>query len=231
MLKIDSSPRSYVFVVALVILGGIVRAMLDPWLGNTYPFATFLVVLPFVAWRLGLAPSVLALVLSLLAANFFFLEPRYTFTIVGAAAQIGYALDIFCGVAVVFFVESMRRVRHAVLENEKQYRKLIEEMPEAFALFEVVRDEGGRPCACRFLDANPSYEKMVGVSKEELLNKTRLDAFPSDDAAILDMLDDVAMTGEGHNFKTHSTVLDKNYNVYAYSAAPNQVAVVLESIP
>jgi K+-sensing histidine kinase KdpD len=121
--KTKSSPKQYAFAVGSVVLAGIMRWLLDSWLGNTYPFGTFLVALAFVAGCLGLGPALLALVLSLLAANYFFLEPRYTFYIQGTAALIGYVIDIICGVSIVFLVYFVQRLQHEIDKLHEEERR------------------------------------------------------------------------------------------------------------
>ena len=116
-----SNPADYLLAFGCVVLAGVVRVLLDPWLGNNHPFSTFLLALIFVVSRCGLGPSIVALVLSLASANYFFLEPRYTFIIKGTAEQIGYLIDIICGVSVVFYLYFLRRLQDEI-NREKQDR-------------------------------------------------------------------------------------------------------------
>jgi K+-sensing histidine kinase KdpD len=114
-----SSSKEYLLAFGCVVLAGAGRALLDQWLGNTHPFSTFLLALIFVVSRFGLGPSIFALVLSLAAANYFFLDPRYTFMIKGTAEQIGYMIDMICGVSVVFFLYFIRRLQDEINKEKK----------------------------------------------------------------------------------------------------------------
>jgi PAS domain-containing protein len=62
--------------------------------------------------------------------------------------------------------------------SESRFRLLFDRMLNGFALHEIVYDEYGKPCDYRFLDANPAFEKIIGMEKEEILGKTSLEIFP-----------------------------------------------------
>ncbi len=115
-----SSVREYLLAFGCVALAGATRALSDAWLGNTHPFSIFLLALIFIASRFGFGPSIAALLLTLASANYFFLEPRYTFSIKGTAEQIGYVIDIVCGAAIVFYLYFLRRLQEEI-NKEKMH--------------------------------------------------------------------------------------------------------------
>ena len=47
-----------------VVLATVIRLVLDPFLGDPFPFLTFFIAIIFAAWYGGYGPSLLALVLS-----------------------------------------------------------------------------------------------------------------------------------------------------------------------
>ena len=54
------------------------RSLLDPWLGNTLPYITYFAAIVAAAWFGRLGPSLFAVVLSCIAADWFFIPPRYS---------------------------------------------------------------------------------------------------------------------------------------------------------
>jgi PAS domain S-box-containing protein len=91
------------FGAALICVAALtlVRALLDPLLGITYPFVTFYAAIALAAWFGGMAPGVFALLLGLLAGNYFFVSPRYTlnFDEVNVTRMVGNFA--FCGTGLV----------------------------------------------------------------------------------------------------------------------------------
>src|SRR5687768_10941184 len=68
----------FAVAVAAIALATVARALLDPALGDHLPYVTFFIAVMFVAWRHGLWPAVLALLLGWIAADYFFVPPRQT---------------------------------------------------------------------------------------------------------------------------------------------------------
>ena len=56
-----------------------IRMATDHWLGNNHPYTFFFAAITFTAWFAGFGPSILAIVLSYLAADWFFAAPRHAF--------------------------------------------------------------------------------------------------------------------------------------------------------
>ena len=63
-----------------VALAVVARGLLDPVIGDRQPFPTFYVAVTIAAWFGGLGPTLFALVLGYLAADWFFIPPHNTFS-------------------------------------------------------------------------------------------------------------------------------------------------------
>ena len=88
---------SAILVIALAI---VLRLLLDPVLGNRFPFITLFFAVVLVAWLVGLGPSIAALILSCLSAAYFILPPRGTLWVQGADNQLGFGIFCLAGLAV-----------------------------------------------------------------------------------------------------------------------------------
>ena len=58
----------------------------------------------------------------------------------------------------------------ALSESEMRYRSIFNGMSEGFALHEIICDEKGRPIDYRFTDVNPTFERMTGLKKEDVIS-------------------------------------------------------------
>lgn len=63
--------------VAAVLLATVLRWILDPFIGERHPFTFFFGAVAVAAWYGGLWPALLATLLSYLAADWFFISPRF----------------------------------------------------------------------------------------------------------------------------------------------------------
>ena len=66
-------------------------------------------------------------------------------------------------------ITERRRAQQALRESEAEYRMLFEQMLDGFALHEIICDEAGRPCDYRFLEINPTFERLTGLQRDEVV--------------------------------------------------------------
>lgn len=133
-------------------------------------------------------------------------------------------------VSVVRDVTDRKRAEEVLRESEERYRGLFNSMTEGFALHEVICDENGVPYDFRFLDINPAFEKLTGLKREDVIGRTHNEVLPNDDPRWVREYGAVALTGKPTQFENYSPALGRHYEVFAYSPAPHQFAVVFLDI-
>jgi PAS domain S-box-containing protein len=114
--------------------------------------------------------------------------------------------------------------------NEKRYRELFDNLISAFALHEIIFNEDGVPVDYRFLDANPFFEKLTGLSRNEIVGKTVLEVLPATEPEWIQRYAHVAQTGEVENFVAYSQQFDRYFEVHAYSPESGKFATVFLDI-
>ena len=62
------------------------------------------------------------------------------------------------------------------LDKEK-YRLLVENLPLGFAYLQLVVDRDGTPCDAIYLDVNPAFEKLTGLSREAVIGNKVTEIF------------------------------------------------------
>src|SRR5689334_6171667 len=113
------------YVLAFVALGLAVglRILLDPVLGQGYPFLTIFIAVVFSSWYCGLGPSIAVAVAGLLYAWYDFIPPAHSFALTDPAAQIGGMVG-FCinAGAVIAYAEVSRRARNEAKASSEALR-------------------------------------------------------------------------------------------------------------
>ena len=127
--------------MVLSALAVLLRRLLDPLLGDHFPFITLLTAVIFVAWYAGRGPALLSLSLGAVAGDYFFLHPRYSFTIGQTEDQTGLALYGVLGIVSIGLFESLRNARRRAEEKERQLDK---EVAARRAAEQVLAEEGER---------------------------------------------------------------------------------------
>jgi PAS domain S-box-containing protein len=117
-----------------------------------------------------------------------------------------------------------------VQESEARYRSLFSSMTEGFAVHEIITDADGKPCDYRFMDINPAFERLTGISREAVVGKTVREVIPNIEAYWIDTYSQVALEGTPVHFENYSDPLGRWYGVFAYRTAPRQFAAVFADI-
>ncbi len=108
----------------------------------------------------------------------------------------------------------------------QQHRLLLEHLPGAYSLHEMLWDEHGQPRDYRFLDVNPAFEDMTGLSRERVLGRTLFEVLPGIERKWVDIYGRVVSTGQSASFEHRDELMGRHWDVRAWCAGPNRFAVV-----
>ncbi len=118
----------------------------------------------------------------------------------------------------------------ALQKSEARYRLLFENMAAGFAVHEIICDARGRPADYRYLEVNPAFERLTGISAERAVGRTVRELIPDIELSWIDTYGRVALTGESAVVEDYAQALDKFFEVRAFQPAPNQFAVIFSDI-
>jgi PAS domain S-box-containing protein len=138
------------------------RWLLDPILGDLWPFPTFVVAVAFAAWHGGLRTALLATGLGLLLAIFFFIPPRWSFHVESPAYISGLAMYVLVCLAIALFGEGMRVSRRQAEIRAQQLRTTLGSIGDAV----ITTDAAG----C-IRSMNAVAEALTGWSAHEARNQ------------------------------------------------------------
>ena len=130
-------------------------------------------------------------------------------------------------VSVVTDIDRVKRTEVALRESEEKYRKLFEEVDEAFCILEVSFDAGGAPIDLVFLEVNPMFAIQSGIP--DARGRSVHELAPGLESVWLERYGAVARTGESILFEEYSPKLERWFEVNASRiGAPEarQVALV-----
>lgn len=113
---------------------------------------------------------------------------------------------------------------------QQNYQLLFQEMMDGFALHEIITDAAGAPFDYRYLAVNPAFERMTGLSGNDLIGRTVLEVLPETEQYWIETYGKVALTGEPVTFQNYSASLDKYFSVTAYRPAPMQFACTFSDV-
>ena len=122
-------------------------------------------------------------------------------------------------------------IHHQVLQSsEAKYRDLFESITNGFALHEMIYDESGKAADYRFLEVNPAFCEMTGLVRDQIIGKTVLEILPDTEPIWIEAYAKVVRTGKPLHMENFAQMLNKYYEVTAFSSAKNQFATVITDI-
>lgn len=104
---------------------------------------------------------------------------------------------------------------------------LIEDMPVAYCIIEIVFDEKGHGIDFIFRYCNKQMAVVEGVPVEDMVNHSFYEVFKNGDRKWLVAYADVALNGVSHTLRDYSPEIDKNLTIHCYQPEPGYCSCVL----
>jgi PAS domain S-box-containing protein len=116
-------------------------------------------------------------------------------------------------------------------ESERRFRQLFDNAINGFVLSEVIYDEDGEPSDYFVTNVNRACEKILGLSKEELVGKpiSKVVAY-SDESPAWRALSEVAKTGVPQRVDFYSDVFERYLHISTYRPMENQIASIFSDV-
>ncbi len=127
-------------------------------------------------------------------------------------------------------VLSLNRDITALRRAEDDYRNLFEQMHTGVAVHELICDVQGKPIDYRYLAVNPMFEKITGLTSDQILGHTVLELLPNTEQSWIDQYGQIVITGVPATFENYSQELQRYFEVTAFRSAPMQFACIVTDI-
>jgi len=126
--------------------------------------------------------------------------------------------------------EQLRGQYNLLKESEERYKKLVTEMHQGLALHRIVLNENNEVVDYIFVDVNQSFEKLTGLSRNDLIGKSVTEVFPSNGTYWVKKFGEVALTGNVIHLEKYNEDLNKYFDIVVYRPRPMNFAVILTDI-
>jgi PAS domain S-box-containing protein len=127
-------------------------------------------------------------------------------------------------------ITEQKRAEEQLRKSEEQFRSLFMSMTEGFYLSEIIYDDNGNPCDYRYLEVNPEFEKIAGLSRDQIIGKTYKELVPVDTTQWLDNYCKVALSKTPLKFEFYSSEYNRYFETFSYQPAKGQITVIVSDI-
>jgi PAS domain S-box-containing protein len=124
----------------------------------------------------------------------------------------------------------LKQQEEALRASEARYRGLFENMTEGFFLAELVYDESGTPVDWRYLDVNPAYELIMGLTRDPVIGHRGQELFPELDGSVREALLRVGVTREPLRLEAVLQPSGRCYQNHYFSPHPGQIAGIFTDV-
>lgn len=104
------------------------------------------------------------------------------------------------------------------------YSVILAELPFAFVIYKIVTDQNGNFIDCKHQMINPAYEKLCGLSTNELINHDFFNLFPKAELYWREAFEKVYITQKNVTFSNYSIIFNRFLDVKIFSPEKNILA-------
>lgn len=160
----------YGISIGLVALATGLRMLLEPAMGLSVPYVTFFLSNALVIRLTRAGPSILAILLSTAAADFFFMPPK--FTLLSSGAQYFTSVLFLLANAVIMALAHAMRAAKEQVENEKTILQAVFDGAKNSHLAYLDRD-------FNFVRVNEAYARSCGYKPAQMIGKNHFALYPN----------------------------------------------------
>jgi PAS domain S-box-containing protein len=127
-------------------------------------------------------------------------------------------------------ITDLKTAEKLLVNSEKQYRTLYSAMNEGVAIHKLIYDDENIPVDYKIIDVNYAYEKILGIKKEDILNKKATEIYGTEKAPYFNEYLEVSQTGNPILFETFFEPMNKYFSISVSSPSYGSFVTVFEDI-
>jgi PAS domain S-box-containing protein len=134
-----------------------------------------------------------------------------------------YALDI----------SEREKTTRDLIQSRSKYFGLFNNMLDGYAYHKIITDSNGNPIDYEFLDVNPAFTTLTGMTREMCIGKRITEILPTirdEPANWIRKYGDVALNGTILTFESYSEPLQEHFAVSAYQPEPNHFVSIFKDV-
>ena len=123
----ESALARYASALAVIQLALLVRAALTPLLGDYAPYIALFPAVVLAAWFCGIGPSILSVVVALLGARFWFVQPVHSLSLPDTPQLVGILAFLLASSVIVAVGEINRRNNEVIRGAQEELETRVEQ--------------------------------------------------------------------------------------------------------
>jgi len=117
----------HAMALATILVALLIRAILNPFLGEYAPYVTLFPAVAFIAWYCGIGPSILSVVVALLGARFWFVRPVHSLSVPDTPQSVGILAFLLASAVIAGIGEISRRKNEGLRGAQEELETRVEQ--------------------------------------------------------------------------------------------------------
>jgi two-component system cell cycle sensor histidine kinase/response regulator CckA len=133
-------------------------------------------------------------------------------------AVLFVALIALAGLGIhLVWLRQRRAADGRLLESQRRYDLLFRNSLSGVAVHEIVRDDSGRAVDWVYIEANPAFERLTGLRRQDILGRRATEVLPGiEKTPFMETYGRVVLSGEPWHSEEFSPLLGRHYEVAAF---------------
>lgn len=110
-------------------------------------------------------------------------------------------------------ITDLKRAEATLQESKQRFRSLFDNMTEGVALHRFIRNEAGEATDYRIVEVNPSYQRVLGISADAVVEKPASEVYGTGRPPYLDDYLSVRGSGRPLSFETYFEPMGKYFAI------------------
>ena len=127
---------------------------------------------------------------------------------------------------VLIDISAFKEIQHDLIESREWFRGLVSNMFNALAVFEMITEPDGTVKDARFREVNAAFERLLGMSGQDLIGRTLLTVMPKTESYWIRNLGQVALEGQTSEFEGYFGELGRYCQASAFRPKLGMVAAI-----
>ncbi len=125
---------------------------------------------------------------------------------------------------------SLKQSEKALEQSEAKYKMLFDTMIIGYAHHQIITDEAGLPVDYTFLEINPEFERIIGMTRDEIIGRRVLEILPETESLWINKFGEVALKGTKTRFINYARSFDRYFEVYAFSPSDGEFSALFYDV-
>ncbi|WP_405294888.1 chemotaxis protein CheB [Algibacter sp. Ld11] len=130
-------------------------------------------------------------------------------------------------------INKLKETEKDLRTSELRYKSLFDNLNEGFLHGKIITDEAGKPIDWIYIDANPAFEKVIGLERKDFVGNRLMDIIPyikDDPGDWIATFGETAISDKEQYIKEYSTKEGEHYQVHLFSPAKGEFAATFADI-